>query len=1159
MTIRNYGAIGTVEELKEFVDRVIAGGRPFGYDCETGYHGEDREKGSIHRETAIVVGISFTDSLDWARYAPLAHDVGENLDNYRAAQLFWDLLSTGRGVAHNAGFELKQLSKWFLEQLADDPERGEQVRASGGYFPIRSDTLIEAYLAAEYQWFGLKYLTKEMFGHSQTELHELFGEDFKVKNRKFMRFNQLELTPRVVNYACEDSVWCLAIHQHYYDKVKDRLLFTVEKAIITDVLPAMEDEGIVYDWPLMRRTADRLRDFRDRFNAEIMADLSEMAGEPTAINLASPLQVRKILYAKLGMKTTVFTDKTRDLESGKRVMSTGDLALRKLADKFPVVKKVLQWREQTKLLGTYLDKYEKAYNYAADGRAHPSHLSAFVITGRFAHSDPNYAQSPKKYHFDLIEAKLAHAAGEEPPPGTCFKFNFRDVIKAPAGWYVLGFDLSQAELRAIAGEAQEHALLEAFENGDDVHRVTASLMLGVPLEEITEEQRAIGKAQPLDAGIMTPAGPRRMGDLQVGDFVIGSDGLPTKVTGVFPQGRKEVFRVTTSDGASTECCGEHLWTVQNVNIKKAKRKWVTRELKELVASGLTRTSHAVQPKYQLPDRKPVQFEPQPDLPIDPYVLGALLGDGGLTHSWCPSFGSADQELLDAVRGEHERFGGRWASETETSPGFRVAYLAAGERFKRGTNKIKDALRDLGLWDHRDCDKFVPVQYLYASPEDRLALLQGLLDTDGCVQASGAMFRVTSKDLAEAAQFLARSLGGWASLKPMPRAATPYHIKSEPKPIWTVYLRLPGELCPFRLTRKIDKWKKPVYRAPQTIISVDMVGEKEAQCISVSAADGLYLSDTFIYSHNTLNFALLYGMSTKGLADRLALPLDEAQVLMDKYFAGLSAIATYMDKQVRLGKEQGYVESRFGRTLPIWEYQSDNPYIRAKGDRACVNYPIQGAATGDYMKIAMVRVVHALRKAGLADKVRLVMNVHDALEFYVHASLGPEEVIAVLKPAVIFEVPGWPTMKADWHIARRWGSPTEIELHDDGTITAKGARIEEVLPSIEIDEEGNEIVAMPEVDEQVLHEVAAAPGRHVLVTLRDMPTNDTWLAFKLWLADLRGRNVVTLVTPEGELRLPVDTSLSPSHLGAVNQMFPGATIEYLADNVEDMAVDFDFEL
>jgi DNA polymerase-1 len=799
VTIRNYGAVGSIEELAELTERVRTAGLPIAIDIETGFLGEDKEKGAIHRATAILVGISFTNSLDWARYVPLAHDTGDNLDNHRAAQLFWDLVQTGLTVAHNFSFELRHLSKWFLEQLADDPERGEQVRASGGYFPIRSDTLVEAYLAAEHPSFGLKYLTKHMFNHNQAELHELFGEDFKVKNRKFIRFNTLELTPRVISYACEDSVWCLAIHQRYYDKIKDRLLFTVEKAIVTDVLPAMEDEGILYDWPLMRRTADRLRDFRDRFNAEIMADLSELTGEPTAINLASPLQVRKTLYDKLGMRTTVFTAKTRDLEPHLRVMSTSDLALRKLADKFPVTKKILQWREQTKLLGTYLDKYEKAYNIAGDGRAHPSHLSAFVITGRFAHSDPNYAQSPKKYHFDLIEAKAAHAAGEEPPAGTCFKFNFRDVIKAPDGWYVLGFDLSQAELRAIAGEAQEHALLEAFENGDDVHSVTASLMLGVPLEQISEQQRAIGKM--------------------------------------------------------------------------------------------------------------------------------------------------------------------------------------------------------------------------------------------------------------------------------------------------------------------------------------------------------------------LNFALLYGMSVKGLADRLAIPIDEAQTLMDKYFAGMSAIATYMDKQIRLGKEQGYVESRFGRTLPIWEYQSDNPYVRSKGDRACVNYPIQGAATGDYMKIAMVRVVHAIRKAGLADKVKLVMNVHDALEFYVHASLEPQEVIAVLKPAVVFDVAGWPSMKADWHIARRWGTPTDIDVHDDGTITAKGASIEEIVPSIEVDDEGNEYVAMPEVDEAVLHEAAAAPGRRVVVTVSEMPTNDAWLAFKLWLADLPGRNTVLLVTPEGELQLPVETALSPSHLGAVSRMFPGATVEYLFDSIEDMDLDF----
>lgn len=819
VTIRNYGAITSIEELADFTERVINAGTPIAFDIETGYHGDDRDKGAIHRATAIVVGISFTNSMDWARYAPLAHNTGENLDNRAAAQLFWDMFATGWGVAHNAGFELRHLSKWFMENLADDPERGEQVRASKGYFPIRSDSMVEAYLAADYPGFGLKFLTKAMFGHTQTELHELFGTDLKVKNRKAIRFNTLELTPQVVNYACEDSVWCLGIHDRYYDQLQEErgLLFTVEKSIVQDVLPLMEDEGVLYDWALMRRTADILRDFRDRFNAEIMAELSDMAGRPVAINLASPLQVRKTLYEGLGMRTTVFTDKTRDLPPGERVMSTSDIALRKLVDQFPVVKRILQWREQTKLLGTYLDKYENAYNIADDGRAHPSLLSAFVITGRFACSDPNYQQSPKKYHFDLAEAAVVHQAHRdahgkpddkkwcecknpdfEPPAGTCFTFNFRDVIKAPEDHYILGFDLSQAELRAIAGEAQEHALLEAFENGDDVHSVTASLMLGVPLAEVTEEQRAIGKM--------------------------------------------------------------------------------------------------------------------------------------------------------------------------------------------------------------------------------------------------------------------------------------------------------------------------------------------------------------------LNFALLYGMSVKGLADRLALPIEEAQSLMDKYFAGLSAIATYMAKMVRLGKEQGYVTSKFGRKLPIWEYLDERPFVRSKGDRACVNYPIQGAATGDYMKIAMVRVIAAIKKAGLVDKVKLVMNVHDALEFYVHISLTPEEVVAVLKPAVVFEVPGWPAMKADWHMAKRWGSPTDIDVHPDGSITAKGAKPDEFTAFIEVDDDGNETVALPEVDTAVLREVARVGGRQVVIDIQDMPTQDAWTQFKDFVTKLPGGNKVSLLTPEGDIELPFETGLSPAHLGAVNQMMPGARVEYVTDHVEGLAAD-----
>jgi DNA polymerase I len=818
--IKNYGTITTVAELSEYIDRI--GDQVFAGDVETGYHGPDREKGALHPETALLAGISFTTSTDWARYVPLGHDEGENVDTHEAARLFWPLLRKGNMVAHNAAFELRHLSKWFRENLSDDPEYGEQVRASNGYFPIRSDTQVEAYLLAEYQRFGLKYLTKEMFGHQMTELAELFPHLPKNK-LKFLRFNTLPLTPKEIEYACEDSVWCLAIHEKYHPQISETLLYKVEMAIVQNVVPRMEDEGVCYDWALMRRTADKLRAFRDKFNAEIMQVLSDLAGKPIAVNLASPPQIADVLFNTLGYRTNVYTDKTRDLPPDERKMSTGKIALERLAQEYPVVQKIREWKQITRLLGTYLDKYEKLYNYAEDGRAHPNLLSAFVITGRFAVSDPPIQQSPKKYHYDLAAALPFHAAHRDrhgkpdgkswcacddpefmPPSGTCFKFNFRDVITAPLDHYILGFDLSQAELRAIAGEAQETALLEAFANGDDVHRLTASLMLGVPVDQITDEQRSIGK--------------------------------------------------------------------------------------------------------------------------------------------------------------------------------------------------------------------------------------------------------------------------------------------------------------------------------------------------------------------TMNFALLYGMGVKSLGDRLGIPIEEAQALMDKYFAGMSNIAAYMAKQVEHGKRLGYVTSKFKRKLPIWEYLSDKRWIYQKGDRACVNYPIQGAATGDYMKIAMVRVVAVIQKAGLADKIKLVMNIHDALEFYVHKSLQPQDVIALLKDAVIFPVSGWPAMKADWHVAKRWGSPMDVTVNDDGSLTVKGDKVYELAPSIEEDEDGDAVEVLPEVDREVLRDAVSYQGaaRRVVLTLPQMPKPDAWLQFTNLLDALPGDNDLTVATPEGELDYPYLSGINTAHIGRVNALFPGATITYVhaPDTIERLSVGLD---
>ncbi len=780
-TTKNYGLITSIDELTTFTERLAGGSGPVAFDIETGYHGPDREKFSIHPETAIVVGISFTDDTSWARYVPLGHDDYDNLDNREVAELLWPILSSERGVPHNASFELRHLARWFRQHLGTD-------RVSDGYFTVRSDTQIEAYLAAEYESFGLKTLVKKVFDHDMIELYELFP-DLPVNKRKYLRFNILDPTdPKVVEYACEDSAWTLALHERYHQRVAGMPLYAVEMAVVQECITAMEDHGVVYAWDDMRRAAEELRLFRDKYNAEIMAELSELLDRPVAINLASAAQVGKLLFDELGLRTSVYTAGTRDKARGERKMSTGKVALAGLAKQHPVVQKIRNWKEQTRLLSTYLEAYERKYSWSDDGRAHPNHLSAVVITGRFAVADPPYQQSPKKYHFDLAEGAVAHEEDREPPPGTCFRFNFRDMITAPPEHYIIGFDLSQAELRAIAGYAEEPELLKAFAEGRDVHTLTASLMLGVPLDQVTPKQRDVGK--------------------------------------------------------------------------------------------------------------------------------------------------------------------------------------------------------------------------------------------------------------------------------------------------------------------------------------------------------------------TLGFALLYGMSPKGLADRLGIDIEEAEELFAAYFKVFSRIKAWVDKQIDYGHRHGHVVSKFGRRLPIWEYQSDKRYIQQKGDRACVNYPVQGSATGDFMKIAMVRAVRALRNAGLHDRVHLVMNVHDALEFYVHRSVAPEQVIEVLQPAVIFPVPGWPTMKADWHVGRRWGSPIELNVDADGQIIVDAGREADLKPGIEVDDDtGEEVEIMPDLDTTDLRSTLDGEGRTVVVTIDAMPSDDGFMRFLHLARTTPGRNRLILVTPEGDVELPVRTGLGFSDTAQISLLLGPAGVVY----------------
>ncbi|MBU9765724.1 phosphate starvation-inducible protein PhoH [Mycobacterium sp. TNTM28] len=368
-----------------------------------------------------------------------------------------------------------------------------------------------------------------------------------------------------------------------------------------------------------------------------------------------------------------------------------------------------------------------------------------------------------------------------------------------------------------------------------------------------------GRAQPLFTNVLTPTGFRPIGELKVGDFVIGSDGTPTEVTGVYPQGFKEIYRVFTQEGASTLASGDHLWAVYTASDRRRNKPARILETKEMI--GNLRAAHAH--RYELPVLSaPVDFESRP-VPMDPYALGLLLGDGSFSSRATPSFTTKDPELAEAL----ERLIPGIEVRRKTEIGYVLNRITTPGEVITIENPVTGVMRRLGLSGKKSEAKFVPEDYLFNSADVRLAVLQGLLDTDGGpVTQKGRTCRIqyttVSDRLCDNVIFLVESLGGVVYLqmrdaagrKPgLARGRADYH-RSDAN---TLDIRLPEGMIPFRLARKAEKYAATGGSRPMRYVDrIEPVGTTEAVCISVAAADSLYVTEDFLLTHNTLNDAFI---------------------------------------------------------------------------------------------------------------------------------------------------------------------------------------------------------------------------------------------------------------------------------------------------------------
>jgi DNA polymerase I len=183
---------------------------------------------------------------------------------------------------------------------------------------------------------------------------------------------------------------------------------------------------------------------------------------------------------------------------------------------------------------------------------------------------------------------------------------------------------------------------------------------------------------------------------------------------------------------------------------------------------------------------------------------------------------------------------------------------------------------------------------------------------------------------------------------------------------------------------------------------------------------------------TQNFAVSFGQGVKGIADRLGISVEEAKIYFDKYFDTFASLKSWINKQTMEGVANGYTISKFGRKHPIWELESESSAIRGTGERLCVNAPVQGSAA-DLMKIAMVRAQRRLKDAGLADRVHLIMNIHDALVWESELSVSPQTIIDIVHPEVCLEIPDWPRIEAEWEVGLRWGTMKKLDLDENNKI------------------------------------------------------------------------------------------------------------------------------
>jgi DNA polymerase-1 len=399
----------------------------------------DTETTALDAHTAELVGLSFAIRPFHAWYIPMP-------PNYHQSQQLLEIFRPF--FSNDAILKVGQNIKYDISVL-----RWYDMPVSGPLF----DTMIAHYLLEPEQRHGMDYMAETLLNYTPISIENLIGK--KGKDQRSMRDVPIE---QIKEYAAEDADITLQLFHKLEPELRacglEELMHTIEMPLV-NVLSDMEAQGVKLDIPTLNEIGQGMQ----MEILQLETEIHQLAG--VQFNIASPKQLGEILFEKLGLTSNVKKTKTGQYPTGEDVLN-------RLVHEHPIVEKILAYRQLTKLKSTYVDALPALVN-PRDGRIHTSYNQAVAATGRLSSNNPNLQNIP-------IRTERG-----------------REIRKAfvPRGknFTLLAADYSQIELRIIAHLSGDKGMIEAFNNGHDIHAATASRVYGLPIDQVSKDMRRNAK------------------------------------------------------------------------------------------------------------------------------------------------------------------------------------------------------------------------------------------------------------------------------------------------------------------------------------------------------------------------------------------------------------------------------------------------------------------------------------------------------------------------------------------------------------------------------------------------------------------------------------------------------------------------------------------